>query len=171
VTVLYGFARVLVLATLPGLSALAQSESELVVSRKAMLTQELEDIVAYGGVREMNCDKNGNIVAPVDRKYTSATNGVLRISPDARSFVRYGIDSLPELRNGDITDFSVEADGNIYLLARQVLQYSDLEVPQKFGHVYVIHYSPEGKVLAQTRLALETKDFEPTGMAVLRSGG
>jgi hypothetical protein len=171
VTVLYGSARVLVFATLPALSVFAQSESELVVSHKATLTQELEDMVAYGGPREMICDKNGNIVAAVDRKYTSATNAVLRISPDAKSFMRYGIDGLPELRNGDITDFSVEADGHVYLLARQVLQYSDLEVPQKFGHVYVIHYSAEGAVRAQTRLALETKDFEPTGIAVLRGGG
>jgi hypothetical protein len=165
-----GFARVLALVTLPLVSVFAQSESELRVSQKTLLTPELEDAVAYGGVKEMNCDKSGNIVVPADRKYTSATNAVLRISADAKSFVRYAIDSLPELRNGDITDFS-EVDGHIYLLARQVLQYSDLEVPQKFGNVFVIHYSPEGKVLAQTRLALETKDFEPTGMAVLRDGG
>jgi hypothetical protein len=169
VTVRIRIARILALVLTPTLWVVAQSESELLIYRKVLLPPQLEDVVAYGGPKETYCDGNGNIIVPAQRKYTSATNSVVRIAPDAQSSVKYAIDNLPELRDGDIIDFAAEVNSHIYLLARQVLQYSDLEVPQKFGHVFVVHFSPEGSVLEQTRLAAETQEFEPTGIAVLQN--
>jgi hypothetical protein len=151
-------------------SLLAQSRNGLEVSRKIHLKAEIEDVVAYGLVKEMACDAAGNIFAPAMRKYTEATDSVVRIRPDGQSYLRFSLGQARQLRGGDITDFAVEPNGEVFVLARQVLKYADLEVPQEFGNTFLIHYDRDGKVIGQLRLAVDTNDFEPTGFAVLQDG-
>ena len=148
----------------------AQSQRGLEVSRKIHLKAEIEDIVAYGLVKEMTCDAAGNIFTPAMRKYTEATDSVVRISPDGQSYLQFSLRQVLQLADSDITDFAVESNGEVFLLARQVLKYSDQEVPQEFGNTFLIQFDRDGKVAGQLRLAVDTNDFEPTGFAVLQDG-
>lgn len=151
-------------------SATAQVEIHLVVSKKANMKGELEDLASFGLLKETTCDSDGNIYTPSNRKYGDAINSILRIAPDAKSYTQFSIDPLPKLADGHITDFVLEPSGDIYVLARQVLKYLKLEVPIQFGETFIIHYAKSGKVVSQIRLALDTNGFEPTGLAVLEAG-
>jgi len=148
-------------------SATAQVEIHLVISKKANMKGELEDLASFGLLKETTCDSDGNIYAPSNRKYGDAINAILRIAPDAKSYTQFSIDPLPKLEDGHIIDFVLEPSGDIYVLARQVLTYSKLEVPIQFGETFIIHYAKSGNVVSQIRLALDTNGFEPTGLAVL----
>lgn len=55
------------------------------------------------------------------------------------------------------------------MLAREVLKYSDLEVPIEFGRNFVVRYEKGGAAQFQQRLKMDTSDFTPTGFAVLRN--
>ncbi len=135
---------------------LAQTQ-ELEISRKIHLKAEIEDVVAYGLVKEMTCDAAGNIFTPAMRKYTEATDSVVRVRPDGQTYFRLSLRQVRQLGDGDITDFAVESNGEVFVLARQVLKYSDLEKPQEFGNTFLIHYDRDGKVVAQQRLAVDER--------------
>jgi hypothetical protein len=74
------------------------------------------------------------------------------------------------LDGGTITDFELEASGELFVFARQVLKYSDVEVPVEFGKSFLIHYGQGGKILSRLELKLDTSNFEPTGIAMLQGG-
>ena len=143
---------------------------ELVVTKKVALRGELEDLVTFGLLKEMSCDSAGNIFSPSNRKYGSALNAIVRFPPDATSFTKFSIDALPHLQDGTIVDFDLEPNGDLYVLARQVLKYSEVQVPIQFGQSFVVHYDNRSQVLSQLRLKLNTENFAPTGLAVLKSG-
>jgi hypothetical protein len=143
---------------------------ELVVARKFMLKGELEDLVTFGLLKEMTCDSDGNIFSPSNRKYGDAINAIVRFPHDAGSFRKFSIDALAHLVDGTITDFDLEPNGDLYVLARQVLKYSDLEVPIAFGENFILHYDQSGSVVSQVLLKLDTHNFAPTGLAVLKDG-
>src|SRR5579862_4618287 len=143
---------------------------ELVVTKKVALRGELEDLVTFGLLKEMTCDSAGNIFSPSNRKYGSALNAIVRFPPDATSFTKFSIDALPHLQNGTIVDFGLEPNGDLYVLARQVLKYSEVQVPIEFGENFVVHYDNRSRVLSQLRLKSNMKNFAPTGFAVLKNG-
>lgn len=143
---------------------------QLVVASKVTLKGDLEDLVTFGSLKEMTCDSDGNIFSPSNRKYGSAINAIVKFRRDASSFRKLSIDALPHLEDGTITDFDLEPNGDLYVLARQVLKYSDVTVPIEFGENSILHFAQSGSVQSQLRLKLDTKDFEPTGLAVLKGG-
>jgi hypothetical protein len=143
---------------------------QLTVTKKTALKGELEDLVVFGGIKEMVCDSNGNIFSPSTRKYSSANNGIVRFTHDASSFTKFPIDSVESLENGTITDFELVPNGELFVLARQVLKYSNVEVPIEFGKNFILHYDHSGKVLSQLQLKLDTDNFSPTGFALLKGG-
>ncbi len=141
---------------------------ELVVARKVTLRGQLEDLVTFGLLKEMTCDSHGNIFSPSNRKYGSAINAIVRFPRDATSYTKFSIDVLPHLEDGSITDFDLEPNGDLYVLARQVLKYSDVTVPIEFGENFILHYDQSGSVLSQLLLKMDTDNFAPTGLAVLK---
>jgi hypothetical protein len=143
---------------------------QLTITNKTTLKGDLEDLVVFGGIKEMTCDSNGNIFSPSTRKYSSADSAIVRFPHDASSFSKFSIDSLDSLKDGTITDFELEPNGELFVLARQVLKYSNLEVPIEFGKNFILHYDHSGKVLSQIDLKLDTNNFSPTGFAVLQGG-
>ena len=143
-------------------------DMQLTVTKTTPLKGELEDLVTFGLLKEMTCDSNGNIFSPSNRKYGSALNSVVRFPHDASSFAKFSIDSVPGLERGTITDFELEPGGDLFVLARQVLKYSDVEEPLKFGKTLLIRYDQNGRVLSRLELKLNTTDFSPTGIAMLR---
>jgi hypothetical protein len=143
---------------------------QLTVTKKTTLKGDLEDLVVFGGIKEMTCDSTGNIFSPSTRKYSSADNSIVRFPHDASSFAKFSIDSLESLENGTITDFELLPSGELFVLARQVLKYSKVEVPIEFGKNFVLHYDHSGKVLSQLELKLDTDNFSPTGFATLKEG-
>lgn len=143
---------------------------QLTVTKKTPLKGELEDLVTFGLLKEMTCDSQGNIFSPSNRKYGSAINAIVRFPHDARSFTRFSIDSLDSLKDGTITDFELEPNGDLFVLARQVLKYSNVEVPIEFGKNFILHYDHSGNVLSQLELKLDTNNFSPTGFVVLQGG-
>ncbi len=163
--------RVAALAALSIPCLLAQGQRQLTVVRKVPLPEALNDDVAFGGLKEMSCDSAGNILAPVNRKYGSATRLVFRIEPDARTTVQYSIDNVPEVKNGDIIEFTVEPNGDVHLLVRQVLKYSAEDEPKSIGDTFVIRYDRGAHLVGRTRLGIRSSDFLPTGIAVLDNGG
>ena len=160
---------ILVIALAP--CASAQDEINLVVWKKVNMHGELEDLASFGLLKETTCDAAGNIFTPANRKYGSAISSILRIAPDAKSYKQFSIDPLPKLADGHIVEFALEANGDIYALARQVLKYSEVQVPIEFGEMFVVHFTTDGEAVAQIRLALTANDFEPSGLAVLPRGG
>jgi len=151
-------------------AAASPVDIQLKVTSTRPLPGELEDLVTFGLLKEMTCDAEGNIFTPSNRKYGSAINSIVRFPHDTSSFVKFSIDSVPGLGRGTIRDFELEADGDLYVLARQVLKYSDVEAPLEFGKSFLIQYDPNGKVLARFELKLDTNDFMPTGVATLKGG-
>jgi len=75
---------------------------------------------------------------------------------------------LKTLEDGTITDFEVETSGELFALARQVLKYSDVQVPVEFGKNFLVHYENKGKALSRLELKLDGDDFSPTGFALLQ---
>ena len=146
------------------------ADIQLTVTKKTPLKGELEDLVVFGLLKEMTCDSNGNIFSPSTRKYSSANNAIVRFPRDASSFTKFSIDSLENLENGTITDFELVPNGELFVLARQVLKYSNVEVPIEFGKNFILHYDHSGKVLSQFELKLDTDNFSPTGFALLEGG-
>ena len=151
-------------------SSTAPVHIELVITQKVALRGELEDLVTFGLLKEMNCDSAGNIFSPSNRKYGDALNAIVRFPPDATSFTKFSIDALPHLEDGTIVDFDLEPNGDLYVLARQVLKYSEVNVPIQFGENFVVHYDTKSQVLSQLQLKLNTENFAPTGLALLKSG-
>lgn len=143
---------------------------QLTITKKTTLKGDLEDLVVFGGIKEMTCDSNGNIFSPSTRKYSSADNAIVRFPHDASSFTRFSIDSLDSLKDGTITDLELEPNGELFVLARQVLKYSNVEVPIEFGKNFILHYDHSGNVLSQLQLKLDTNNFSPTGFVVLQGG-
>lgn len=143
---------------------------QLTITKKTKLKGDLEDLVVFGGIKEMTCDSDGNIFSPSTRKYSSADNAIVRFPHDASSFTTFSLDSLDSLEHGTIIDFELEPDGELFVLARQVLKYSNLEVPIEFGKNFILHYDHGGKVLSHLELKLDTNNFSPTGFATLQGG-
>lgn len=156
-------------ATLLALTALAV-DLELTVTSKIPLKGELQDLVTFGLLKEMTCDTKGNIFSPSNRKYGSAINAIVRFPHDASSFTTFSIDSLPALERGTIVDFEPEPGGGVFVLAREVLKYSDVEVPVEFGRTFLIRYDQDGKILSRLELKLNTENFKPTSMSMLKGG-
>jgi hypothetical protein len=163
--------RITILAglLLPVAAALAV-DLQLTVTRKTPLKGELEDRVTFGLLKEMTCDSSGNIFTPSNRKYGSAINAIVRFPRDASSFTDFPIDSDDGVDGGTITDFDLESSGELFALVRQVLKYSDVEVPIEFGKSFLIHYDQAGKIRSRLELKLDTNNFEPTGIAMLQGG-
>jgi hypothetical protein len=151
-------------------SATSPTEIKLAITKKVPLNGELEDLVTFGLLEEMSCDSDGNIFSPSTRKYSSANNAVVRFTHDATSYTKFSIDALTHLSGGTIIDFDLEPSGELYVLARQVLKYSEVEVPMEFGEDFLIRYNKSGKALSQLQLKVDTDNFSPTGLAVLSSG-
>jgi hypothetical protein len=143
---------------------------QLTITKKTKFKGDLEDLVVFGGIKEMTCDANGNIFSPSTRKYSSAENAIVRFPHDASSFTKFSIDSLESLEAGTITDFELAPNGELFVLARKVLKYSNVEVPIEFGKNFILHYDRSGKVLSQLNLKLDTDNFLPTGFALLKGG-
>jgi hypothetical protein len=61
-------------------------------------------------------------------------------------------------------------NGELFVLARQVLKYSNVEIPIEFGKNFILHYDRSGKVLSELDLKLDTDNFLPTGFALLKGG-
>jgi hypothetical protein len=141
---------------------------ELVVIKKSALKGRLEDLVTFGLLKEMTCDSQGHIFSPSNRKYGDAINAIVRFTHDATSYRTFSIDELKHLKDGTIIDFDLESNGELYVLARQVLKYSPDVVPDKFGENFIVHYSQDGKVQSQVQLKMDTDNFRPTGLTVLR---
>lgn len=150
--------------------AAAQLETPLTITKTVPLSNQLADIAAYGGLKESACDPAGNLFTPTSRKSGSAVNSVLRIAPDGRTYTRFSIDSLPQLQNGDIADWVVEAQGDVYALAREVVKYSEAQLALKFGDTFIVHWERGGQLVAQVRLLPEGKHFIPSGLAILDDG-
>jgi hypothetical protein len=142
---------------------------ELAVTKKVVLKGDLEDLITFGLLKEMSCDSRGNIFSPSNRKYGDAINAIVRFPHDASSYRKFSIDELPLLETGTITDFDLEPNGDLYVLARQVLKYSDLTVPIEFGENFILHFDEGGSLQSQVRLKLDTDHFSPTGLAVLKN--
>jgi hypothetical protein len=143
---------------------------QLTMIRKTPLKGELEDLVVFGLLKEMTCDSHGNIFSPSNRKYGSAINAVVRFPHDASSFTTFSIDSADGVDGGTVTDFDLESSGELFVLARQVLKYSNLEVPVKYGKSFLLHYDQNGRILSRRELSLDTRNFSPTGIALLQGG-
>jgi hypothetical protein len=156
------------LVVLSAVAAIFPATIQLSVTKKVILKGELEDLVTFGLLKEMTCDSEGNIFSPSNRKYGSAINAIVRFTRDATSYMKFSVDSLNDLEDGTIIDFDLEPNGDLYVLARQVLKYSDVEVPIEFGENFIVHFDSRGKLISQLRLKLETTDFAPTGLAVLK---
>src|SRR5215469_1325702 len=153
------------------LAALAfGGDIQLTVTKKTPLKGELEDLVIFGLLKEMSCDSNGYIFSPTYRKYGSAINAIVRFPHDASSFTTFSIDSADGVDGGTVTDFELESNGELVVLARQVLKYSNLEVPIEFGKSFLIQYDRNGKILTRRALNLDTSNFSPTGVALLQGG-
>src|SRR5258706_7493000 len=143
---------------------------QLTVTKKTTLKGELEDLVVFGGIKEMTCDSNGNIFSPSNRKYGSAVNLIVRLPHDASSFTGFSIDPLDSLKDGTVIDFDLEPNGKLFVLARQVLKYSNVEVPVEFGKNFILQYEQDGSVSSQRELKLDANNFSPTGFVVLQGG-
>jgi hypothetical protein len=142
---------------------------ELVVTKKVELRGPLEDLVTFGLLKEMTCDSRGHIFSPSNRKYGDAINAIVRFTDDAASYRTFSIDELKYLEDGTITDFDLEPNGDLYVLARQVLKYSPQTVPVEFGRTFIVHYDQDGTVRSQVQLKMNTDNFRPTGLAVLKN--
>jgi hypothetical protein len=142
---------------------------ELEVTHKAPLAGQLEDLVTFGLLKEMTCDSQGHIFSPSNRKYGDAISAIVRFTHDGTSYQTFSIDELKHLEDGTITDFALERDGEIYVLARQVLKYSPDTVPLEFGENFIVLYDAGGRVRSQVLLQMDTTDFSPTGLAVLKN--
>jgi len=142
---------------------------ELVVTKKVALKGDLEDLITFGLLKEMSCDSRGNIFSPSNRKYGDAINAIVRFPHDATSYREFSIDELPHLESGTITDFDSEPNGDLYVLARQVLKYSAVTVPIEFGENFILHFDEGGSLQSQVQLKLDTDHFSPTGLAVLKN--
>ncbi len=94
----------------------------------------------------------------------------MRFPHDASSFTTFSIDSLGTLEDGNITDFDLQPNGELFVLARGVLKYSELQVPVEFGESFLVHYAQNGKALSQLELKLDSDDFLPTGFSMLQGG-
>jgi hypothetical protein len=143
---------------------------QLGVTRKTPLKGELEDRVTFGLLKEMTCDSGGNLFSPSNRKYGDAINAIVRFPLDASSFTDFSIDSDDGVDGGTITDFDLEPSGELFVFARQVLKYSKVIAPVKFGKNFLLHYDQSGKILSRLELKLDAKTFEPTGIAMLQGG-
>jgi len=150
--------------------AAAQLETPLTITRTVPLSNELAQMAVPGGLKESACDAAGNIFTPTSRNHAGAVNSVLRIAPDGSFYSRFSIDSLPQLQNGDISDWGVGAQGDVYALAREVLQYSESQAPLKFGDTFIVHWERGGKLAAQLRIVPQGKHFIPSGLAALDGG-
>jgi hypothetical protein len=159
-----------VLVTLLLTAGSVAADLQLTITKKTPLTGELKDLVTFGLLKEMSCDSHGSIFSPSNRKYGDAINAIIRFPPDASSYTTFTIDSNDGLDGGTITDFDLEPNGELFVLARQVLKYSDLEVPIEFGKSFLLRFDQSGSVLSRRELNLDTNNFLPTGMAVLQGG-
>jgi hypothetical protein len=157
-----------VLSALLLAAAAVAVDLQLTITRKTPLKGELQELVTFGLLKEMTCDTNGNIFSPSNRKYGDAINSIVRFPSDASSFTTFPIDSNEGLDGGTITDFDLEPSGELFVLARQVLKYSDLEVPVEFGKNFILRYDQNAKILSRRELKLDTNNFTPTGIAVLQ---
>ena len=54
------------------------------------------------------------------------------------------------------------------MLARQVLKYSNVEIPVEFGKNFILRYSQDGKVLFQREAKLDNDNLSPTGFLLLQ---
>ena len=142
---------------------------ELVVTKKAELKNPLEDLITFGLLKEMTCDSRGQIYSPSNPKYSDAINAIVRFTHEATSYKTFSIDELKDLKDGTITDFDLEPDGDIYVLAEQALANSPQTVPGTRGKNFIVHYDPTGTVRSQVQLKMETDHFTPTGIAVLKN--
>jgi hypothetical protein len=69
---------------------------------------------------------------------------------------------------GHIEDFEIANGGSLYVLAREVTRYSDLQVPVTFGSTYLLKFDPLGKLQRQTKLNTDLGEMKPTALAILK---
>jgi hypothetical protein len=149
----------------------AERDTPIKAVNTTRLADAVYEAVSMGHVKDtMKCDSPGNIYTPVNRGYSSAYGSVVEISADRKHFVRFSLDAVPHLHNGHVEDFHVADDRSVYLLAREIRKYTELEVPELFGATYVLKYSTSGDLSEQTKLSADYKDQRPTTLAVLSSG-
>jgi hypothetical protein len=151
--------------------AAAQTHVPIKGTQNIRLTTSVEDSVAMGGVKDrMRCDAAGNIYTPANRGYSSAFGSVVEIMADGKRSHSFSLDGLARLDTGHIEDFELTADAQLYVLAREVTGYSDLQVPVAFGSTYVLRFNSTGTLKSQTRLDADFGEAKPTAIAVLKGG-
>ena len=149
--------------------ALAQSHIPIRGTKNTHLGSRVLDAVAMGGVKDtMTCDAAQNIYMPANRSYSSAHGSVVEVMADGKEFRSFSLDSVPGLVRGHIEDFELIEGGGLYVLAREVTKYSDLEVPIAFGSTYLLKYSPLGKLENRTKLNADFGAMEPTALSILK---
>lgn len=151
--------------------AVGQTHTPIKGTQNIRLTTAVQNSVAMGGVKDrMRCDAAGNIYTPANRGYSSAFGSVVEIMADGKHFHSFSLDGLARLDTGHIEDFDVTADAQLYVLAREVARYSDLQAPVAFGSTYVLRFDSAGTLKSQTRLDADFGEAKPTAIAVLRAG-
>jgi hypothetical protein len=147
----------------------AQSHVPIRGTQNVRLAASVERAIQVDGLKDrMRCDAAHDIYMPANRGYSSAWGSVVEIMADGKQFHSFSLDDIPDLETGHVEDFEITDRGGLYVLAREVRKYSDLEVPVEFGSTYILRFSPAGKLENQTKLNTDFGDAKPSGLAVLK---
>jgi hypothetical protein len=150
-------------------TVLAQSHVPIKGTQNVRLSASVEHAIAVEGLKDrMRCDAAHDIYVPANRGYSSAWGSVVEIMADGKQFHSFSLDDIPNLQTGHVEDFEITDRGGLYVLAREVRKYSDMQVPVEFGTTYILRFSPAGKLEDQTKLNTDFGDAKPTGLAVLK---
>jgi len=164
---LWGTLSTLVIAS----TVFAQSHVPIRGTQNVRLSASVERAIQVEGLKDrMRCDAAHDIYVPANRGYSSAWGSVVEIMADGKEFHSFSLEGIPNLDTGHVEDFEIIDRGGLYVLAREVRKYSDLEVPVEFGSTYILRFSPVGTVEEQTKLNTDFGDAKPTGLAVLKGG-
>ena len=147
----------------------AQSNVPIKGTQNVHLSASVEHAIQVDGIKDrMRCDAAHNIYVPANRGYSSAWGSVVEIMAGGKQFHNFSLDGVPNLETGHVEDFEVAKNGSVYVLAREVRKYSDVQVPVEFGSTYILRFSPSGKLEGQSKLKTDFGDERPSGLAVLR---
>jgi hypothetical protein len=150
-------------------TVLAQSHVPIKVTQNVHLSASVEHAIQVDGIKDrMRCDAAHNIYVPANRGYSSAWGSVVEIVAGGKQFHSFSLDGVPNLDTGHVEDFEVTNSGSVYVLAREVRKYSNLQVPVEFGSAYILRFSPTGRLEGQTKLNTDFGDEKPAGLAVLQ---
>jgi hypothetical protein len=109
----------------------------------------------------MKCDAEGNVYFRAFQYPRPTAAPVAKISVDGKQVVHFALknSNSSEIQEADITDFTVDLRGNVYLLARVQ--------EESVVRFYIVGFTPEGKYETARSLDL---GFFPAQIAVFASG-